>query len=631
MPTRPSLHCIACALLLTLAAKTGFAANQPPQPPALPAVTESDFQKRACHNQPIFKKRVSGDFIRRFMLAGADDAISAKRCPDPKPIRIWLNESIVEGGIELSPPESQPASELDNEGETAKAPGSGAPTVVDVQLFCNKCIFPPERYPPINISGLQFARSLSFNNSTFGVPVTIANSKFSASLSFQGSEFLEDFQMTKSVSHHTRKGGPPNIAGARFTGANFHKEADFSESTFVTRTDFTGTSFHERALFRRVTVRGYTAFIGARFEKVAVFSASTLEGALLFSGARFLGPAYFNRINAGPGEQSAGTIDFASAIFSQRASFRDSQFRMLLAAHGAGARATVQDTYQKLFGIPVDDQELLVSTSFEKPASFTRFRCLLCDFTGVEFLDESDFMGAKFGHAVSFADVTFGKTAAFDGAEFPPPIGDEALDHLHHTALLTPDVTKYSATYLDGVKFRQDATLVWQQLDSRVSPLSAGTWASLDDFFRRAGDLESQNAAVYARAVDQAGRIDGFTARVIDRAQRYLWGYGTKPAYLLGWMVLAFVMCTWAYWTQTQPLAEDRPKWRGIAARLGYALEFSTRTSLQFGYGYTNARTQTFKVIAVTQTTLLKVLFVLLIVSLSRTSPLLQQVVSRLV
>ncbi|MBI3714966.1 MAG: pentapeptide repeat-containing protein [Betaproteobacteria bacterium] len=630
MPTRLSPICIAPALLLALAAAPTLAAERPVPPEKRPLITAADFQARACNGHRIHNMRVPAEIITNFMLPGDAGAKSIKKCKNPRRSRIWVEESLIEGSFELSPDLPQ-TFEVETGRELAREPEKRARPVVDIQFLCNKCIFPAGRFERLNIEGIHFARTLSFNNSTFGIPVVITDSEFASSLSFQGSELMEGFELSKSVSNHTRKGILAKLSGARFADANFRKEAIFSETTFATRADFSHATFHERALFRRVSVGGSTAFIGARFEKAAVFSASTVTGAMLFSGARFLGPAYFNRINTGPGAQVAGTIDFASSIFSQRVSFRDSQFKLLLAAHGAGARATVQDEYQKLFGIPVDDQELLVSASFEKPASFTRFRCTRCDFTGVEFLDESDFMSAKFEKAVSFADVTFGKTAAFDGAVFTPPIGEDALDHLTQASLVAPDVTQYAATYLDGIKFRQDATIAWQQLDSRVPPLSAGTWASLDDFFRRAGDLESQNAAVYARALDEAGRIDGAAGRLIDRAQRHLWGYGTKPAYLFGWMTLAFLLFTWAYWTQTKPLAEGVKLWQGIANRAWYALEFSLRTSLQFNYGYANARSRRFKVIAVTQTALLKLLFVLLIVSLSRTSPLLQQVVSKLI
>ena len=629
MPNRLPLTCFASALLLALAVPV-FAAERPVPPEKRPLITAADFQAHACNGRRIHNMRVPAELITGFMLPASDSAISAKKCKYPKHSRIWIDESVIEGSFELTPDVPQ-TFEADTDKEPAKEPDKQARPVVDIQFLCNKCILPAGRFEKMNIEGIHFARTFSFNNSTVGIPVVISDSEFASTLSFQGSDLQEAFELSKSVSNHTRKGIQAKVSGARFADANFRKEVIFSETSFVTRADFSRSIFHERALFRRMSIAGSTAFIGARFEKAAVFSASNVTGAMLFSGARFLGPAYFNRINTGTGAQVAGTVDFASAIFSQRVSFRDSQFKLLLASHGAGARTGIQDEYQKLFGIPVDDQELLVSASFEKAASFTRMRCRRCDFTGVEFLDESDFMGATFETAVSFADVTFGKTAAFDGAEFTPPIGDESLGHLQYAALLTPDVTQFSATYLDGVKFRQDATLSWHQLDSRISPLSASTWASLDDFFHRGGDLESQNSAVYARAVDEARHIDGLAGRAVDRVQRYLWGYGTKPAYLFGWMALAFLLFTWAYWTQTGPLTEGRTRWHGIATRIGYALEFSLRTSLQFGYGYTNARSQQFKVIAVTQTALLKLLFVLLIVSLSRTSPLLQQVVSRLV
>ena len=114
----------------------------------------------------------------------------------------------------------------------------------------------------------------------------------------------------------------------------------------------------------------------------------------------------------------------------------------------------------------------------------------------------------------------------------------------------------------------------------------------------------------------------------MDVLSKWFWGYGLRPLRVLAWEFILILAFAALYWTQLSVAKGGR---KGVIRRLCNSIVFSARTSWTFTYGYEHSRTMTWQLITVAQSSLAKICLACFLYALSNTSPLLNDLVKRIV
>jgi hypothetical protein len=402
---------------------------------------------------------------------------------------------------------------------------------------------------------------------------------------------------------------------------------------------FRGAQFKSRADFDTAFFHNYAGFEAAIFEEIVSFNHAQLKGEVIFYKSDFPANVFFTNINdndaeeedsedndaeekiseGNNAEEKKGELIFTSVNFRERAYFNGSKLKGIWFSsrpqHGETGRP---------IRIRVG-QDPNTPTTFEKYATFRGLTCFSAHFTEVEFHDFADFSKAGFAHYVSFADTTFEKDVNFYGTTFPATQTPLQLDKMD----ADPNTLK-DGLILDDVRFQRPANFEWQQVQGKVNTETRETWRLLEDSFKRASDLEGQNEAMYQRK--QSERANGnFWEQAGNKFSFYFWGYGVRPLRLGIWLLAFYCFFTIIYLMRPQSLVGNKIKWAKFWKRVIFAIKFSAQTSWKFSYGVKRARTLRFKVLTLIHSVGFKILLIFLLKAISNTSPLLNELVGKLV
>ena len=445
----------------------------------------------------------------------------------------------------------------------------------------------------------NFREPAYFNRCVFAGPVNATDTSFTNGVSFSGSAFKSPVLFT---------GCKVSGGKAYFLETTFYHWAFFDDATFSDGADFTGAKFLDEvnlsANFDDVTI-----FTDVIFSNVAVFREHRMNGWIQFQKTKFLDDVIFEKIN-GPG----ANLNFAEARFQGRIYCTDSELQSLLFSPDEGRPPIV----------------------FEKMADFHGIKCEEGDFRAVDFRDYVNFSQAQFLKKAELSDTTFESEVNLYGTQF-----GEWKDASNNEEF---------QLQMDGVRFEKTANLQWRQLVQKqpwwffwrepklkILTTVTDTWKSLEEMFSRSGNLKGENEAMYQRRI---------LARTLDPANEdsessgwecfenyfseIFWGYGVRPARLVLWMLFFYLSFTSLYLTQTNELSKGKNCRDVLLKRLGFAIKFSGYTSVKPFYGFQQSNGKTYKTITVMHYFAFTIMLVCFLDSIARVSPLLHEIVGKL-
>jgi uncharacterized protein YjbI with pentapeptide repeats len=366
--------------------------------------------------------------------------------------------------------------------------------------------------------------------------------------------------------------------GAEFTGCDFFGSIWFTVEPHKP-VFFDNCTFHAKTLFKtRVPLATSLTFRSTKFRQSPRFTGirMTDQGALEAQECEFAQDAFFNQIEG-------GNLRLRRSHFSGRSDFTSGKFVQL--------EATRMDQQGEI-GRPC---------VFVGRPTFHKAQAAVADFDHAEFREYADFSNVKFGTA-KFDNAIFEKEADFQLAQFG---GVLSLKGARFQDTLLFDLKGRLASKNGPSPAPEDA--------SRLDVDNPRTFENLEAAFARSGDTENKNDAFYRRKL-----LENPSA-----FERWFWGYGVRPWRLAGWIVVVYACFTALYVTQV-PTVERW--WR----RLWKAAAFSLRTSWHWNYGPKHSRGWFWKSAATVQMLGFKVMAILLLKAVANTSPLLNDLVSKL-
>jgi uncharacterized protein YjbI with pentapeptide repeats len=284
-----------------------------------------------------------------------------------------------------------------------------------------------------------------------------------------------------------------------FSDAKFLEKVSFNNTTF-NDVDFAGSLFECPAIFDGCTFNGASSFLASSFKISARFGQKT----------KFNGPVEFD----GSEMQSS---NFEESIFNSSASFKNSIFK-----------SSIFFDKSKFFG-PAE----FSSSDFDGIASFV----------SSSFNQSATFKDSRFIKEVYFRQSKFNGPAVFVGAKFSNGV---RLEYASFYGI--GDFSDVVVKYIDLEKTKIDE--FYSNWDVAKSKLK------LDDDNRRiriyqhlrkdyleSNLLDDANDCYYEIMKVKSHLIDGDWALiVVDRSQRYLYGYGMKPIYPLIWSCFFIIL-----------------------------------------------------------------------------------------
>lgn len=573
--------------------------------PAKPRISDSEVLTLFQKNQQISDRTISAKAIEAALLWAQQEAAAGR---GESLGTFSLADCIVTGSVDFQKLRITPLDKLPEDlRELMKGEKVALiPVLIDIQ----NTVFQFEAdYLNEDFSSLVFQQDVSFQNSVFEASATFGNSVFQQGVRFVGTSFNK-------------------FAG--FEGVDFQESADFSKAQFKGRADFihakfnegvqlAGAKFQGRADFAGASFLSTSVFVWATFAEIVSFNQANIDGEVQFNQNEFPSTVFFTNINLSELSKGHGIISFRDVSFHERAYFTGTNLQALWFSFVPQGGATRRARPRRL------EQNLFTPVTFEKYATFRGLECVNAGFIDVEFRDFVDFGDAKFKNSVSFAGSTFEKDTSFYRSEFPVASTPPTTEPDRATAIAIP-----TGLFLDNVRFQKPVTFDWAQLNGRLNTEDKATWELLENSFKQSGNLKGQNEAMYQRKMLERAASQGWTKQV-NRFEFCFWGYGVRPLLVGLWILLFYLFFTALYWTQPRALTLDRSKWWDWWKRLTFVFDFSARTSWKWFYGYENARTPLFKVLTVIHSLGFKVLLFFLLKAFSNTSPLLNELVGKLV
>lgn len=447
-----------------------------------------------------------------------------------------------------------------------------------------------------------FEGEVTFDSVDFGATdVRFDNSTFTQQTLFESCNFNGEVTFASATFHAITE-----FNGSKFKNTATFDEADFEDSVIFNSLVGSEIRFDGVASFDKVSIKTHMSFVFVTFADRPSFAEASITGGLDFDSCKIAGNAFFTDLNKDSGSRT-GRLRFFDTTFSERAYFNNASVNEILFSYQSGES---KDTGERL-------ARASSPVVFGKHSTFTGLDCNRANFHAVEFRDYADFSATSFAKHVDFSNAIFEGGASFYTAQFPrrgPPEGDGG----------TPGLV------VEGVQFLKGVTLDWSQIQGSLKSGSPDTFKRLENAFKQSGDLEGQNEAMYQRKFLE-GTQSGWWKRLTNWLDFAFWGYGVRPLRLLGWMLIVLVVFTIVYWTQTAELVQGKHKLKDAWRRLRFALAFSLRTSWTLGFGYTNSRTTIFKILTMVHSIGFKILVLCLLQAFANTSPLLNQLVGKLI
>jgi len=568
-----------------------------------PRISDQDVLSLFKKKQPINNRTISAQAIEG-VLTWAQDEASAGRADQLSSLNIA--DSVITGVIALAGLRTTPLANLPPDlQEHLKDSERDEVAVIPVE---------------IDISGSVFESVQSFNEAIFQQSIGFTSSTFKESANFGDSIFLGNAYFTDTSFQDAEFGRAQFLGEGLFAGAQFNGRSHFVRVTFNKGGSFNGSHFHLRADFAGTNALNKRLFFTkVTFDEAVSFVQANIDGEISFNQSDFPTTAYFNEINLKLEFKDKGILVFKDLSFKGRAYFSGTHIKRLwfsIVPAGGGLYKEVQRPLEWNPFTPV---------IFEKYATFRGLDSVNAGFKDVEFRDFVDFGEAKFKSSVNFADATFEKDASFYRTEFPlvsNPLTPEPLSSN------SPDLP--GGLILDNVRFQKPVEFEWGQLNERINTKEKGTFELLENTFKQNGNLEGQNAAMYQRRLLERSSARGWD-KLLNSVDLSFWGYGVRPLRVGLWILLFCIFFTGLYWANPRAITLDRSKWWGLRDKITLVVGFSARTSWKLLYGYQNARTPAFKALALIQSIGFKVLIFFLLKAFSNTSPLLNELVGKLV
>lgn len=590
-----------------------------------------------------------GRTIRKHRVLGADVAavLSRKRAGQPcqSPAALVLESSIIEGSVTM---QVAPAVRRSASGDAADAgeDDSGARETRGRVVI------------PVSIRDTTVMGDMQLNGLSFACPLDLSRSRFEGQFRAMGAEISTLLADATIFRREVSLQSVHWLGPASFRGAEFKHNAEFMN---VQRGAQEGASFKD-VDFEEVVFGRFANFIGVHF-----------DGATSFRLARFSAETNFSQAHIARGPKSKLTGPFYQTEFLGRATFRNAKLNntkfFRTAFLGATEFDDVRAGHLTFWGV-----------SFRGPVDFTRARMDELTFQGwmvatedvlfryasigslkitrMTFAKNADFGGACLNASVILRKVAFKGDARFDDARLPPTPTSDCQADADQKSLSLSEVAFEKGLFLAEKQFfwsspwwaqwaehqpvfEQSAEVVDSDEGSTDEPdLKPGPpratlqdrrqWREIERGFQNAGNLSLQNYALYRRSIMESADETG-VGMIGDRADRWFWGYGLRPSRVVGWLAVVVVAFALIYLGQTAGLGAGLTRTSGWWRRIRFAVLFSARTTLQPKYGYQNSTTPLFKTITTVQWFLSVVLLTCLLYAISKTNPLANELIKKLI
>jgi uncharacterized protein YjbI with pentapeptide repeats len=436
----------------------------------------------------------------------------------------------------------------------------------------------------------------------------------------------------------------------------FKNKVELMGAGFADSASFRGAEFHNTAQFlaglrrSRDEVKSVPTFHDVDFEE-AVFHRSAnfidvhFSGHTNFQFVQFQGDANFGNCHFGAGPRLKATGPFYQTVFAGGVQFRSAEF---------GNMKFWKTTFRQRTGFEdvVARDLLFMLPSFYGPVDFSDSRIQRLEFHGwlpiesdvtfrgaiignaqffnVLFVKGADFQGANFKSELAFRRSTFGGDVHFEEAAIPKTftIGNcrfikGLFANSEQMFLPSPrwafwreetPTFEFSRTFMVTDDFAHEELRAVDEIQS---------WRELQHGFNAAGNLEMENYALFhLRSADERRKVGW--SRFRETISRWFWGFGVRPFRVLPWLAGVVFVFALLYRTQIDGSLALWP-----AAK--QAVMFSARTAWEFRYGYQNSRTTFFRIATTVESVASKAIVALFAYALSRTSPLLNELLTRLI
>ena len=581
-------------------------------------------------------RTIRGRFIQGTDLSSFLNWSSGKgtACKGPDSLRIeqsYINGDIVIGQQEKSggedssePGEPQPPPPTDIH---IKFPLAIVGSSVHGQVTLTKATFECSA----NLTETVFADIFRADNSTFTGEDAIFQKELLASMStwresvsFKRVQFFLNVEITAL----SRPGQSKFLKGADFQDAVFHRFANFMGHRFEGHTSFRYTRFLDEANFGQ-------SYIGAgpAGRLTGPFYMTEFAGRAIFRGAAFKGLTFFKTMFRAGFEMNnvhVNSLTLMRPALTGDVDFSDSR---------------------------IDRINFLGAMTVNGAALFRRARFKNASFARVIFTKLVDCEGAQFDSSLDLRRVTFQDDLHLEDAILPgeisPPVDAKAdnkaefvlydttfnkgvyaqPEHLLVAPLLwrfwEEDVPRFSQESVieddedDDLQHRQAAVLEAAERNRRM-------WRELERAFHVAGDLTLENYAAYKLLCLEEADKKGFS-KLCSRWSRWFWGFSLRPVRVLGWIGVTILGFAGIYWTQLSAVKKGLPTLAGSWARIKAAMYFSARTAWEAKFGFDHSTTTVFRVLTLFQSIGSKGLLACFAYSLSHTSPLLNELMKKLI
>ena len=639
---------LAIALLfLPSAAHGDDAGRRLPEPaPTLKPMSRAEIATALKTGAVITSRSIDGGDIAALVLGSSG---SQKQCDPHRALRI--QKSYIHGDITIEP-ERKGEETKSNVDEKEAVGNTQEPTAwVPISISINGSSIQGQ----LSISKLGFACPTDFGDSTFHARLNLRRAVFSASFSADGGVFKEGVE---AISSQWK--GPATFRRAQFiANAEFFPGSEPTHAVFVSDADFQDAVFHRLGNFRTSRFEGHTNFRYAQFMGEALFDHIALGAGP--KGYVLSGPFYMTDF-AGRSSFRGATfksLTFFKTIFRNGVELDSSQGRSLLLMRPVvGGRIDFSDA-------KIDRLHFQGSMTVEGDAIFRRAQVEDVSLALVVFRKTVDLQGVHIRSKLTLRRIAFEGDVHLEDALLPLNNPENGQTQAKRAADATEDDESFFSiedTTLNGGLYAGPQQILaakpaWefraeqkprftfstapdpdetadfegtttQTLSEQAKQLR--TWRELKHAFQTAGNLQLQNYAEYHLRALEENEQTGLS-KVSSIFSRIFWGYGLRPLRVVFWLAAVILLFAGVYFTQLGYLYADRPSIAGFALRAKAALSFSSKTAWQFKYGYENSTRPTFQAITLLESALGKLLLACFAYSLSHTSPLLDEIMKKLI
>lgn len=637
---------VALALLFLHTVARSDEEVKPPSgsPATLRSISRAEIANALKTGAIIRTRAIDGSDVAALILASSG---SQEQCDARRALRI--EKSYIHGDINVAAISQEEATNGNDE-QTATAEKGPEPAVwISI---------------PISIKGSSIQGQMTFSRIGFGCPVDFGDSTFDARVNFNRTTFGGRFSADGGVFKRevevisSEWQGPVTFRGTQFVAnAEFFPGSDPTQSKFANDVDFQEASFHRLANFRTSHFEGRTNFQYARFMGEALFDHTAIGAG---PKGKFSGPFYMTEFDGRSSFRGATFkgLTFFKTIFRDGVELDGSRGSSLLLMRASiGGRADFSDA-------KIERLQFQGSMTAEGDVIFRRAQFDDVSFALVVFRKNVDLQGVQIRSKLALRKVSFEGDVHLEDAALPITSSPHDRNQAKHDANAAETDNRFfgieDTTLNVGLYAEPQQLLIpspawefWKDQKPRFSFVATadpdetadfeGTatetmseetkelrlWRELRRAFQTSGNLQLQNYAEYRlRGLEENERTG--LARFSSIFSRIFWGYSLRPLRVLLWFGVILVSFAGVYWTQLADLYTGHSPVARMWLRARAALLFSLRTAWEVKYGYENSRTSTFRAITLLESALGKLLFACFAYSVSHTSPLLNELLKKL-